>query len=301
MYRAYSVCTKNRRCPSLAVYVQKEAILRRALTMSWCFKPCELPMDSAKRSCARMSLELARLDRIDWTAPKYAITCAFEAVQPSDNETMNKGKTKLTRQDAERLFEGLPASKVSASSRPENPFGPPSSSVVKRADDESTLWKDNLITLPVGIELPAGYESASRLREAMTRAWRVKWVREGRDELVAEFPEGWTAVRRENGPIELRDQSGVVRALCGWAKDAELRLLPRYSVESQANSSTGLSSLLVRDRANSQILERSSVWSARTGTNHPDWTKLAAWLDLRYPDHRDPLRYWEDCEENRRS
>jgi len=214
---------------------------------------------------------------------------------------MNKGKTKLTRQDAERLFEGLPAAKVSVSSRPENPFGPEVPDVVKRVDDDSTLWKDNLITLPMAIELPRNYESASRMRQAMARAWRVKWVREGKDEVVAEFPEGWTAVRQENGPIELRDGSGVVRALFGWAKDAELRILPRYLIESQANSSNGMSSLLVRDRGNGRILERSSVWSARTGTNHPDWTKLVAWLNLHYPEHHDPLRYWEDCEENRRT
>jgi hypothetical protein len=90
----------------------------------------------------------------------------------------------------------------------------------------------------------------------------------------------------------------VVRALYGWAEDAELRILPRYLVESQANSSSGLGSLLVRDRETGQIPERSSIWSAQTGTNHPDWTRLSAWLDVRYPQYRDPLRYWEDCEKN---
>ncbi|WP_238328169.1 hypothetical protein [Paraburkholderia mimosarum] len=170
--------------------------------------------------------------------------------------------------------------------------------MVERVDDETKLWKDNLITLPMAIELPVGYESVSRMREAMVRAWRVKWVREGKNEVVTEFPEGWTAVRPESGPIELRDPSGVVRALYGWAADAELKILPRYLIESQANSSSGLGSLLVRDRGNGQILERSSIWSAQTGTNHPDWTRLSAWLNLRYPQHRDPLRYWNDCEEN---
>ena len=149
---------------------------------------------------------------------------------------MNKAKTKLTRQDAERLFEGLPAGATAkASSRPENPFGPEVSDVVKRVEDESALWKDNLITLPVAIELPRGYDSVSRMREAMTRALRVKWVREGKDEVVAEFPEGWTAIRPGSGPSELRDPSGVVRGLFGWAKNAELRLLPRYLIESQTN------------------------------------------------------------------
>lgn len=214
---------------------------------------------------------------------------------------MKKGKTKLTRHDAERLFEGLPSGNVRVSGRRENPFEAGVFDVVERVNDETKLWKDNLITLPMAIELPVGYESVSRMREAMVRAWRVKWVREGKNEVVTEFPEGWTAVRPESGPIELRDPSGVVRALYGWAADAELKILPRYLLESQANGSNGLGSLLVRDRGNGQILERSSIWSAQTGTNHPDWTRLSAWLNLRYPQHRDPLRYWDDCEENIRN
>lgn len=215
--------------------------------------------------------------------------------------SMKKGKAKLTRQDAERLFEGLPATSARVSARPENPFGPSASEPVKRVDEEARLWKDNLITLPMAIELPAGYDSVTRMREAMTRALRVRWVREEANKMIAEFPEGWTAVRPESGPIQLRDSAGVVRALFGWAKDAELRVLPRYLVESQSNGSNGLGSLLVRDRANGQILERSSNWSAQSGTNHPDWAKLSAWLDARYPHHRDPLRYWDDCELNTRS
>jgi hypothetical protein len=211
---------------------------------------------------------------------------------------MKKGKTKLTRHDAERLFEGLPSGNVKVSGRPENPFEAGAFDAVERVDDEAKLWKDNLITLPKTIALPAGYESVSHMREAMVRAWRVKWMRESKNEVVTEFPEGWKAVRPESGPIELRDPSGVVRALYGWATDAELNILPRYLVESQANSSSGLGSLLVRDRGNGRILERSSIWSAQTGTNHPDWSRLSAWLDAHFPQHRDPLRYWEDCEEN---
>ncbi|MDT5115337.1 MAG: hypothetical protein QOE30_1076 [Mycobacterium sp.] len=211
---------------------------------------------------------------------------------------MKKGKTKLTRHDAERLFDGLPEANVRLDRRPENPFETGAFEEIKRVNEESKLWKDNLITLPMAIELPPGYESVSHVRDAMERAWRVKWVREGKNEVVTEFPEGWAAIRPESGPIELRDPAGVVRALYGWAADAELRVLPRYLVESQANSSNGLGSLLVRDCGNGQILERSSIWSAQTGTNHPDWTRLSAWLDKQYPLHRDPLRYWEDCENN---
>lgn len=211
---------------------------------------------------------------------------------------MKKGKTKLTRLDAERLFDGLPVGNVKGSTKPSNPFEAGVFDEPQRVDDETRLWKDNLVTLPMLIELPAGYESVSRVREAMVRAWRVKWVREGKNEVVTEFPEGWAAVRPASGPIELRDPTGVVRALYGWAEDAELRILPRYLVESQSNSSSGLGSLIVRDRENGQILERSSIWSAKTGTNHPDQARLSAWLDARYPQHRDPLRYWDDCEKN---
>jgi hypothetical protein len=214
---------------------------------------------------------------------------------------MNKGKTKLTRQDAEHLFEGLPPARANVSKRPENPFEPVVPDVptpVKRGENESTIWKDNLITLPIAIELPRGYESASQMREVMTRTLGVRWVREGQDEVVAEFPDGWGAARSGNGPIELRDDKGVVRAVFGWAKGAELRVLPRYIIESQSNSTNGLGSVLIRDRENGRILERSSNWSARGGTHHPDWSALAAWLDSHYPDHRDPLRYWQDCEKN---
>lgn len=172
---------------------------------------------------------------------------------------MKNGKPKHTRQDAERLFEGLPQASVRLTNRAANPFEDGVFEEVVRIDEESKLWKDNLVTLPAAIELPHGYESAPHVRDAMQRAWRVKWVRKSKNEIVTEFPEGWAAVRPESGPIELRDPAGVVRALYGWAEDAEFRILPRYLVESQANSSSGLGSLLVRDRESGQILERSST------------------------------------------
>lgn len=211
---------------------------------------------------------------------------------------MKKGKTKLTRHDAERLFEGLSAGNARISGRPQNPFEAAAFEPVERGDDETRLWKDSLITLPMAIELAPGYESVLRMREALARAWRVRWVREDENRVVTEFPEGWSAVRPQSGPIELRNPSGIVRALYGWAGDAELKILPRYLVEAQTNSSSGLGSLLVRDRGNGQILERSSIWSAQTGTNHPDWARLSAWLDSRYPEHHNPLRYRDDCDEN---
>jgi hypothetical protein len=212
---------------------------------------------------------------------------------------MKNGKPKLTRRDADGLFPDLQQSGAHLASKPDNPFGEKGSRTTDRRDrDEASLWKDNLVTLPKGIELPPGYTSVPQMREAMERAWRMKWVRESGNEVVAEFPEGWTAVRPTSGAVELKDATGVVRAVYGWAGDAEVRLLPRYRVESQENSSSGLGSLVVRDRESGQILERSSTWSAQTGTNHPDWTRLSAWLDKQYPLHRDPLRFWTDCEAN---
>src|SRR6266702_1557586 len=212
---------------------------------------------------------------------------------------MKKGKPKLTRRDADSLFPDLQQSGVNLASRPDNPFGNETFEPVVRPDrDEASLWKDNVVTLPMAIELPPGYESVPQVRDAMARAWRVKWLRESRNEVVADFPEGWAAVRPKSGAVELRDPSGIVRGVYGWAEDAEVRILSRYLVESQENSSSGLSSLLVRDRENGQILERSSIWSAQTGTNHPDWARLSAWLDKHYPLHRDPLRLWADCENN---
>ncbi|ANB73282.1 hypothetical protein AYM40_13620 [Paraburkholderia phytofirmans OLGA172] len=213
---------------------------------------------------------------------------------------MKNGKPKRTRRDADGLFPDLQQSDAHSASRPDNPFGEETARTsARRERDEASLWKDNLVTLPAAIELPPGYESVSHVRESMERAWRMKWVRESGNEVVAEFPEGWAAIRPASGAVELRDASGVVRAVYGWAGDAEVRLLPRYRVESQENSSSGLGSLLVRDRENGQILERSSTWSAQTGTNHPDWARLSAWLDKQYPLHRDPLRLWTDCEANR--
>ncbi|HZZ02101.1 hypothetical protein [Paraburkholderia sp.] len=212
---------------------------------------------------------------------------------------MKNGKSKMTRRDADNLFPDLQQSGTRLTSRPDNPFGEKvSEPVVRRDRGEASLWKDNLVTLPTAIELPPGYKSVPHVREAMEKAWRMKWVRESGNEVVAEFPEGWAAIRPSSGAVELRDATGVVRAVYGWAEDAELRLLPRYRVESQANSSSGLGSLVVRDRENGNILERSSIWSAQTGTNHPDWTRLSTWLDKQHPGHRDPLRLWADCEAN---
>ncbi|WP_144107625.1 hypothetical protein [Paraburkholderia sp. BCC1886] len=219
---------------------------------------------------------------------------------------MKQGKSKLTRRDADSLFPDLQKSGTQLSSRPNNPFGDAPAEPVERTErvnrserDEAALWKDNLVTLPMAIVLPRGYASLAAVRDAMARAWQVKWLRESKDEVVADFPEGWAAVRPPSGPIELRDPAGIVRGVYGWAGDAELRILPRYRVESQENSSSGLGSVLVRDRESGQILERSSTWSAQTGTNHPDWARLSAWLDQAFPLHDDPLRLWTDCERNR--
>src|ERR1700759_4567324 len=113
---------------------------------------------------------------------------------------MKNGKPKLTRQNADGLFPDLKPSGPHVGSRPDNPFGDAPAEAVERRDrGEKALWKENLVSLPMGIEVPPGYESAARVREAMERAWRMKWVREGKNEIVAEFPEGWSAARPKGG------------------------------------------------------------------------------------------------------
>ena len=58
--------------------------------------------------------------------------------------------------------------------------------------------------------------------------------------------------------------------------------------------------LVVRDRGRNNSVLKDSFWDTRSGPNHPQWKILSDWLDKEYPDHRDPLRYWDDCEDNRR-
>lgn len=68
------------------------------------------------------------------------------------------------------FFEGCRLGNVKASRRPEYPFEAGAFEPVESVDDKATLWKDNLITLPMAVVLPTGYESVSRIRDAMAHA-----------------------------------------------------------------------------------------------------------------------------------
>ncbi|WP_323121658.1 hypothetical protein [Burkholderia alba] len=207
-------------------------------------------------------------------------------------------KSRKARSELEKMFAGVQQGPTSTARRAENPFAdtaPARSDDVTRTEPKSTIWKDSVVSLPVGIEVPPGYRSVEQVREAMQRAWQIKPVRQSRDAIEVELLPGWKASKLPNGTTEIRDAAGVTRAVYGWSHQAELRLLPRYAIESREGASDGKYQLIVRDRERNAILER-SLFSAQNGTNHPEWRKWNAWLDEAFPLHRDPLRCWGDCE-----
>jgi hypothetical protein len=213
---------------------------------------------------------------------------------------MKKGKPKRTRQDAERLFDGLNRTKVNSTSRPENPFEVGAFEVIERDDrDESKLWKENIVSLPVAIELPPGYGSADRVREGMGRAWCVQWLSVTTDRITARLPEGWGVDSSISGIAKIY-AVGVVRAEWSSGECAPMRLICRYRLEEQYHDKDDHCRIVVRDREFGRN-EKESFWDAKSGPLHPQWKTLSDWLDKEYPDHRDPLRYWEDCERNFRN
>lgn len=211
----------------------------------------------------------------------------------------NIDKSRKARQALEGMFSDMPRSTARAANRAENPFA--DSRGTAREDhsleNANTIWKDSVVSLPIGIEVPPGYNSPEQVRKALERAWRIKPLRENRGAIEVELLPGWSTVKNPSGTTEIRDAAGVTRAVYGWSHQAELRLLPRYAIESREGASDGKYQLIVRDRERGSILER-SLFSAQNGTNHPEWRKWTAWLDNAYPLHRDPLRCWGDCESN---
>ena len=120
----------------------------------------------ARQASATVSENEGGADTTGVSANVLANSCNAERL-------MKKGKTKLTRQDAERLFGG-PARRGCQgieSARESVRSGGVRRRQARR--HETRLWKDNLITLPTAIELPRGMTQPSHLREAMTRSLRV--------------------------------------------------------------------------------------------------------------------------------
>jgi hypothetical protein len=208
---------------------------------------------------------------------------------------MKSPKSFKARQAAEGLFPGLQRANA-ASSNTVNPFDKVFAEPVEVAHVDGTQI---IVSLPAGIELVPGYASDVAMREAMTRAWGIEWLKVNRDEAEIKLPVGWSVNRSASETIEVRDGAGVIRAICGYAQEAELRLLPRYRLESQDDAGAGQCRLVVRDRENNNSVLKSSFWAAERGSNHPSWNELAMWLDKAFPHHRDPLQYWEDCEQHR--
>nr|WKF56513.1 hypothetical protein HUO10_000971 [Paraburkholderia busanensis] len=209
---------------------------------------------------------------------------------------MSNEKSKRARQAAESLFGGLPAaSNAKAASRPANPFGDDPFAT----SDRYVPADDQLVVLPAEFDLPPGYADAAALRDALTHAWRMDWIKIGKDECVVRLPVGWIADKSVDGVLRI-ESGGVVRAEGRLVKGATLLVLPRYYLKAEFHDQNDHCRIVVRDRARKNAVLKDSFWDTRSGPSHPQWKVLSDWLDAQYPAHRDPLRYWDDCEDNLR-
>jgi len=213
-------------------------------------------------------------------------------------------KSKRARLAAESLFGDPPgasagsngglgnkSSKSSTSaSRPSNPFG---DDPFKGSTSHSP-FDDELVKLPPDIELPPGYDDVAAMRDALARIWRMDWIKIGKDECVVRLPVGWRADKSVDGVLRI-ERGGVVRAEGRLVEGAALQILPRYYLKAEFHDSDDHCRIVVRDRASKNAVLKDSFWDTRSGPNHPQWKPVCDWLDKKFPDHRDPLRYWEDC------
>lgn len=208
---------------------------------------------------------------------------------------MGSEKSKRARRAAESLFGDLPATGSTAAGRPSNPFG----------DDpfhnpaSATPAGDDLVILPAQTELPPGYADSAAMRDALARIWRMDWIKVGKDQCVVRLPVGWVADKSVDGVLRIKYE-GIVRAEGRLVEGAALQILPRYYLKAEFHDSDDHCRIVVRDRGSNNAVLKDSFWDTRSGPNHPQWKLLSDWLDKQYPDHRDPLRYWADCEANRR-
>jgi len=207
---------------------------------------------------------------------------------------IKKGKRRLTRRDADGLFPDLNKTGSGLASRPANPFGDDPFERVEEKAEEYEIVRS--YALPAPMELPPGYESLDHMREAMKRAWRIEWIRVNQTSAEVRLPAGWGVDRSLDGMLRIY-HAGVVRAEAVLTERALLRVLPRYRLVSDFHADDHCR-LVIRDREyNDSILEE-SFWAPESGLNHPEWRRMTELLDKMFPDHRDPLRYWEDCEDN---
>lgn len=203
---------------------------------------------------------------------------------------MGNEKSQRARRAAESLFGDLPATSSTSASRPANPFVDDPF----RSPASLTPTGDELVTLPAEIELPPGYADVAAMRDALARTWRMDWIKTGKQECVVRLPVGWRADRSVDGVLRI-ECAGVVRAEGRLVEGAALQILPRYYLKAEFHDSDDHCRIVVRDRGRQNAVLKDSFWDTRSGPNHPQWKILSDWLDRQYPDHRDPLRYWEDC------
>ncbi len=203
------------------------------------------------------------------------------------------GKRKLTRADADRLFEGLKRTGANLAGRPANPFDEGMLEVIDRPEGETSIWRNEVVLLPAEIELPAGYKTVTEVREAMTRNWGVTWLSEDRSRVTARLADGWSVDRSDTGNGKIYAGS-VARGEWASGEHAKLRLLCRYRLESKFDPSDDRCQLVVRDGEVDWKPREFSAYAPESGPRHPEWKKWQAWLDDKFPGHTDPFKYWSD-------
>lgn len=203
------------------------------------------------------------------------------------------GKRKITRAEADRLFEGLKRTGPTSANRPVNPFEEGMFEVIDRPEEETSIWRNEVVVLPAEIELPPGYKTVAEVREAMTRNWGVAWLSEDRHGVTARLADGWGVDRPDTGGGKVYAGT-FARAEWSAGDSARLRLLCRYRVESRFDPSDDRCQLVVRDGEVDWKPLEFSAYAPESGPRHPEWKKWQAWLDEKYPGHRDPFKYWSD-------
>ncbi|MBR7969076.1 hypothetical protein [Burkholderia cenocepacia] len=226
---------------------------------------------------------------------------------------MSKGeKSKRARARADRLFRDVnntvaareiePVVRVDSNDTTEsgyrsthlsNPFGNDFADRIELDEDVAA----RIFTIPRGLAIPSGYESAEDVREAMRRAWGVEWGNFEANTVDILLPPGWTVQGSKEGRFQLHGEYGV-RATWDRSADPKVSLLTRYFIDQKFDSKDNHCQLVVLDRQYELRRRHWSYWYPQSGKNHPQWDEMHNWLAEYCPGYEDPLRHWEDCEEN---